>query len=40
MGTRVIDFLFSIYLILPAAPWPYGLLSLEQKWIPEDISGG
>jgi hypothetical protein len=31
--------IFSIYLILPSAPWSWGLLSLYQKWVPEDISG-
>jgi hypothetical protein len=33
-----IDF-FSIYLILPAIPWPKGLFSLYQKRVP-DPSGG
>jgi hypothetical protein len=36
---EVIGFFFSINLMLPFAPRPRGLLSLEQKLIPEDISG-
>jgi hypothetical protein len=30
---------FSIYVIFPAATWPYGLLSLI-KWVLEELSGG
>jgi hypothetical protein len=30
----------SIYLIFPAAQWPWSLLNLLQKWVPEDLSGG
>jgi hypothetical protein len=32
--------LFSIYLNLPVATWPWGLLSHQQKRVPEDVSGG
>jgi hypothetical protein len=32
--------MFSAYLILPAAPWPRYLLNLWQKWVPDDRSGG
>jgi hypothetical protein len=31
---------FSTYLILPASLWPWDLLSLEQKRVPEYISEG
>jgi hypothetical protein len=30
----------SIYPVLPAVIWPWGLLSLQQKRVPEDILGG
>jgi hypothetical protein len=33
-------FFFLVYLILPAAQWPRGSLSLLQKWVPEDLYGG
>jgi hypothetical protein len=32
--------IFSMYPILPAAPWAWGLLSLWQKWVPKDNSRG
>jgi hypothetical protein len=38
-GFRWGEWIFLIYLILPAAPCPWGLFSVWQKWISEGISG-
>jgi hypothetical protein len=32
--------IFSIYVTLPTAPWTCDLLSIKQKLVPEDLSGG
>jgi hypothetical protein len=36
---RSLNFFLTIYLMLPAASWPWNSLSLKQKWVPEDLSG-
>jgi hypothetical protein len=37
---EIVDFsLFSIYLTVPAAPQPYGLLSRHQNLVSENLSG-
>jgi hypothetical protein len=38
MGSLI--FFFSVHLILPASLWLWGLLSLKQKWVPENLSWG
>jgi hypothetical protein len=34
------EIIFSSYVILPVTPRPWGLLSLQWKWVAEYISGG